>query len=658
MSVINPIIVQAGGIDPSDANAVVGDVLASKTFYAGNETKKTGTMVDRGTVNTDITTKAQEVTIAAGKHSGSGIVKISATEQAKIIASNIKSGVSILGVSGTYSVSLPTLNAPSLSISGSTLTITQSANNGNFASGFRVYNGATLIATTSGTTVDLSSYITAVGSYTITAKAYGTNFNDSAASSSVTYTIQPVQLSSPALQLSGSALSWGAVSHADYYSLYYSTSSGGTKSALADNLTGTSYDLSSFGTGTYYITAKAHSSSANYTDSNYSSELTYTVAPSEYTITVSGGSDSQYVTVGIASYTQGTATVDAGGSIVVYNGGDGSEQFTTYTIYLNGSEVASFYTDSVGMGVSGEGYDMYTLYCIQGNVSVSYNGYDAYITTGIGAADFATDDWGIVQLEAQRISKMGTAEDSPYSVGDTRTITLSTNEVITVVILGFNHDTLATAYDNGGTLSGISIGMYNCLAATAGMNSSDTNSGGWGSSAMRTAMATYLSQLPAAVQSVIAPVVKKTSAGDKSSTINNSTDSLWLCSHKEVMGTHMQTASVQLSFSGEGEQYDYFKLATIPSGCGTAVSGTTGTYVGNGATYTDRFGTSRTAYSNQYLNTNNFKGIGNSPTAATTWWLRSPYYGYYQKYVCVSNSGSFSTDNATGNHGVAFGFCI
>lgn len=101
MAVINPIIIQSGGIDPSDANAIVGDVLTSKTFYAGNETKKTGTMINRGTVSTDITTKAQEVTIAAGKHSGSGKVKISATEQAKIIAGNIKKNVSILGITGT-----------------------------------------------------------------------------------------------------------------------------------------------------------------------------------------------------------------------------------------------------------------------------------------------------------------------------------------------------------------------------------------------------------------------------------------------------------------------------------------------------------------------------------------------------------------------------
>jgi alpha-tubulin suppressor-like RCC1 family protein len=103
MAIKNAIIYSGGGggTDISDANAAVGDVLADKTFYAGAEPIKTGTMVDRGTVSTDITAVAQEVTIAAGKHSGSGVVKISATEQAKIIAGNIVDGVTILGVEGT-----------------------------------------------------------------------------------------------------------------------------------------------------------------------------------------------------------------------------------------------------------------------------------------------------------------------------------------------------------------------------------------------------------------------------------------------------------------------------------------------------------------------------------------------------------------------------
>lgn len=87
--------------DTSDANAAASEILATKTAYV-NGNKITGTMPNIGAQNTDITTKAQQVTISQGYHDGSGKVKISATEQAKIIAGNIKNGVSILGVTGTY----------------------------------------------------------------------------------------------------------------------------------------------------------------------------------------------------------------------------------------------------------------------------------------------------------------------------------------------------------------------------------------------------------------------------------------------------------------------------------------------------------------------------------------------------------------------------
>lgn len=45
----------------------------------------------------------QRVDGAAGYHNGGGKVGISSTEQAKIIAGNIKAGVTILGVEGSYS---------------------------------------------------------------------------------------------------------------------------------------------------------------------------------------------------------------------------------------------------------------------------------------------------------------------------------------------------------------------------------------------------------------------------------------------------------------------------------------------------------------------------------------------------------------------------
>ena len=88
--------------DTSDGTAVAAEILNTKTAYV-NGSKVTGNMPNRGAVTGTITTKAQQYTIQNGYHDGSGKVQIDATEQAKIIAGNIKSGVQILGVTGTYS---------------------------------------------------------------------------------------------------------------------------------------------------------------------------------------------------------------------------------------------------------------------------------------------------------------------------------------------------------------------------------------------------------------------------------------------------------------------------------------------------------------------------------------------------------------------------
>ena len=84
----------------------------------------------------------------------------------------------------------PTLNAPSISLNNSTLTITNPASNGNFVTSYTLYNGSTEITTTADKTINLSTYITTAGTYTLTVKAKGTNFNDSASSNSVTYTLK------------------------------------------------------------------------------------------------------------------------------------------------------------------------------------------------------------------------------------------------------------------------------------------------------------------------------------------------------------------------------------------------------------------------------------------------------------------------------------
>ena len=86
--------------DTSDATAGVAEILADKTAYR-NGTKLTGTMPNRGGVTGTLILVDQEYTIPAGYHDGSGKVSISSTDQAKIIADNIRQGVTILGVEGT-----------------------------------------------------------------------------------------------------------------------------------------------------------------------------------------------------------------------------------------------------------------------------------------------------------------------------------------------------------------------------------------------------------------------------------------------------------------------------------------------------------------------------------------------------------------------------
>lgn len=85
-----------------DCDATASEILYGKTAVV-NKNKLTGSMPNNGAVSGTISTKAGTYTVPAGYHSGLGTVSISSTEQAKIIASNIKAGIEILGVTGDYS---------------------------------------------------------------------------------------------------------------------------------------------------------------------------------------------------------------------------------------------------------------------------------------------------------------------------------------------------------------------------------------------------------------------------------------------------------------------------------------------------------------------------------------------------------------------------
>ena len=109
--------------DTSDATAIASEILYGKTAYKAGA-KLTGTMPNRGAVSGTISTVAGTYTIQQGYHDGSGSVAIDSTEQAKIIASNIKDGVQILGVTGSYTGEGVTAQAKSVTPSTSQQVIT------------------------------------------------------------------------------------------------------------------------------------------------------------------------------------------------------------------------------------------------------------------------------------------------------------------------------------------------------------------------------------------------------------------------------------------------------------------------------------------------------------------------------------------------------
>ena len=88
--------------DTQDANAVAAEILTSKSAYVKGS-KVNGTMPNRGAVTGTISTVDGEYTIQQGYHDGSGKVSIAAADQALLVAANIRTGVTILGVTDTMS---------------------------------------------------------------------------------------------------------------------------------------------------------------------------------------------------------------------------------------------------------------------------------------------------------------------------------------------------------------------------------------------------------------------------------------------------------------------------------------------------------------------------------------------------------------------------
>ena len=223
------------------------------------------------------------------------------------------------------------------------------------------------------------------------------------------------------------------------------------------------------------------------------------------------------------------------------------------------------------------------------------------VTVQMLSPTLANNTWA--QIAAA--SEAGVAA-STWSVGDTKNITVG-GETLTVEIVGFNHDDLAS-----GGKAGITFGLKNLMANTRQMNSSNTNAGGFtGSDMYDWLQGTLLNSLPSDLRAVLKSVNKKTSAGSQSSTINTNAMKIFLFSEVEIFG------SVTYSKSGEGSQYSRFATAS-----------------------------SRIKY------------LSNDSGSASYWWERSPRGDNSDSFCGVGSDGSASINGASHSRGVCFGFCV
>lgn len=345
-----------------------------------------------------------------------------------------------------------------------------------------------------------------------------------------------------------------------------------SKAAGSSSLSATSLALSSREPSKQFTVTRDGDGAITATSSNTS---VATVAVNGNTVTVTGKANGNAtITVKVAAGTNHTAPADKTCSVSV--------SFEA----LAGTAAASGVTYTNGLG------------------SITQAKLSAYAK--------AISDNSAITNETSSVYIDDGASHIKLSVGDTVSVSISGTSY-DIVIIGFNHDELASATAYGGTTAtgkaGISFQLKDCLSTTYQMNSSNTNSGGWTNCALRTTLNnTIKGQLPSAWQGIIKKVKKKASAGSQSSTINITEDDLFNLAEVEIFG------STTYSAAGEGNQYAWYKA-------------------GN----------------------SKIKKLNGS---AHYWWERSPYVSYSTAFCRVNSNGGASNINAGSSYGVAFGFCV
>lgn len=265
------------------------------------------------------------------------------------------------------------------------------------------------------------------------------------------------------------------------------------------------------------------------------------------------------------------------------------------------------------------------------------------LTLSFVSSTLNSNEWDVISS----VSDAGEGANY-WSVGDRKAVVLngtvgnlSLSSVTTYAfIIGFNHNSsvegsgrihfqLGKTALSGGTDVALCDSKYNSNVSATGyfsMNSSNTNSGGWDSSQMRTKICgtslssysgTIIAVIPAALRAVLKSVTKYTNNTGNStaaSAVTATTDYFFLLSEYEVFGSCTYANTNEAS---KQKQYDYYSA-----------------------------GNSKIKYNHS------------STSTAVFWLLRSPYASFSNYFVFVYTNGTVSGYIATYSYGFAPGFCV
>jgi len=324
-----------------------------------------------------------------------------------------------------------------------------------------------------------------------------------------------------------------------------------------------------------------------------------------------------------------TVTVDSGASVVLKKDGTTVQTKTsTGTAVFTVTETGSYTVEATLNGQT-----------VSGSVTVSSGTTSCALTLSFVSSTLNNNEWSVIKT----VSDAGEGANY-WSIGDRKAVALSGTVGLLsfsgtyyAFIIGFNHNSSVEGSGrihfqfgktalSGGTDICFTDSKYNSTGGGFRMNTSNTNSGGWASSNMRTALCgtslssysgTFIAVLPAALRAVLKSVTKYTdNTGNSSaaSAVTATTDYIFLLSEYEVFGSISYGNSNE---SSKQAQYAYYSA-----------------------------GNSKIKYQH-----------GSTSTAAR-WWLRSPYSSTSTFFVRVNTGGTVNNYNADYSGGFAPGFCV